>query len=320
VPCRECAFNRVSADLFSRQMILLEETNRIISEYLELKFSNAKNGAKHETVDVNFADFDGVLYHISNPDKDRSKIVVSILLKFFKELESHGADEYLKRTYGSLLLAKPENGYNATLLFELESLPDDFYPLIEKAAMLKRNCFASVFEKYFAFQEKGQESKERAVINYRDDETMFVEAKADRVTVIFSTLFKDPDDIIIGKLFLQEFREGRKASQTAPQVLYSAGEPPLELKSFPGARTGENVGYITFVLFPRHTKGAARDNTINLIHLFRVYLHYHIKCSKAYLHSRMRIKTKDFLTVLNRARPEVKSEKKTITGRTFVQH
>lgn len=69
------------------------------------------------------------------------------------------------------------------------------------------------------------------------------------------------------------------------------------------ARTGEGVGYITFVLFPRHTKVVSlkfrknsneailfqadtRDNTIDLIHLFRDYLHYHLKCSKAYIHSR----------------------------------
>jgi len=74
----------------------------------------------------------------------------------------------------------------------------------------------------------------------------YIEAKADRVTVIFSTIFKDQDDVIIGKVFLQEFREGRKASQTAPAVLYSLGEPPLELKGLPGARVGDNVGYITF--------------------------------------------------------------------------
>ena len=74
------------------------------------------------------------------------------------------------------------------------------------------------------------------------------------------------------------------------------------------------------VLFPRHTNKNVRDNTINLIHLFRDYLHYHIKCSKAYIHSRMRAKTSDFLKVLNRARPESKStEKKTITGRTFIR-
>ena len=66
------------------------------------------------------------------------------------------------------------------------------------------------------------------------------------------------------------------------------------------------------VLFPRHTCKASRDNTINLIHIFRDYLHYHIKCSKAYIHSRMRAKTSDFLKVLNRARPEPKNlERKT---------
>ena len=52
------------------------------------------------------------------------------------------------------------------------------------------------------------------------------------------------------------------------------------------ARTGEGVGYITFVLFPRHTSKDTRNNTIDLIHLFRDYLHYHLKCSKAYIHSR----------------------------------
>jgi len=31
----------------------------------------------------------------------------------------------------------------------------------------------------------------------------YVEAKSDRVTVIFSTVFKDDDDIIIGKVFMQ---------------------------------------------------------------------------------------------------------------------
>ncbi|KAK6745243.1 hypothetical protein RB195_011764 [Necator americanus] len=298
-------------------MILLEQNNRIITELLDLKFTNAKEGGKPDNVDAQFADYDGVLYHASNPDGDKTKIRLSIALKFFKELQEHGADALLRREYGSYLTT-PEPGYNVSLLFDLTALPADHSALIQKASMLKRNCFASVFEKYFEFQETGQEGEKRAVINYRENETMYIEAKSDRVTVIFSTIFKDPDDVIIGKVFLQEFREGRKASQTAPAVLYSLGEPPLELRDQPGARVGENVGYITFVLFPRHTNKNARDNTIDLIHTFRDYLHYHIKCSKVYMHSRMRSKTNDFLKVLNRARPEVKLEKKTFSGRSYV--
>ena len=42
----------------------------------------------------------------------------------------------------------------------------------------------------------------------------YVEAKADRVTVVFSTIFKDPDDVVIGKVFMQEFKEGKRGSQT----------------------------------------------------------------------------------------------------------
>ena len=80
---------------------------------------------------------------------------------------------------------------------------------------------------------------------------------------------------------------------------------------------GDNVGYITFVLFPHHCNASARD-TINLIHTFRDYLPYHIKRLKAYIHTCMGTKTSDFLEVLNRARPDAeKKEMKTITGKTF---
>ena len=34
----------------------------------------------------------------------------------------------------------------------------------------------------------------------------YVDARKDRVTVIFSTVFKDDDDIIIGKVFMQVSR------------------------------------------------------------------------------------------------------------------
>lgn len=76
----------------------------------------------------------------------------------------------------------------------------------------------------------------------------YVESKPDRVTVVFSTIFRDEDDVIIGKVFMQELREGRRASHTAPQVLFSHREPPLELANS-DARVGDNIGYVTFGAF-----------------------------------------------------------------------
>ncbi|XP_071811785.1 actin-related protein 2/3 complex subunit 2-like [Apostichopus japonicus] len=298
-------------------MILLEIKNRIIEETLLQRFENAANGIKADAIDTKIGDFDGVLFHLSNPDGDKTKILLSASLKFYTELQEYGADELLKREYGDHLV-DAESGYNVSLLFDLTNVPANPAEMAAKAALLKRNCFASVFEKYFNYlKDEDTSGKKRAVIHYRDDETMYVHAKKDRVTVVFSTLFKDDDDVIIGKVFMQEFKEGRKASRNAPQVLFSHREPPLELEGT-DASVGENIGYITFVLEPRHINDELKDNTINLIHTFRDYLHYHIKCSKAYIHSRMRARTTDFLKILNRARPEDQTkEKKTIKGKTF---
>lgn len=63
-------------------------------------------------------------------------------------------------------------GYNVSLLYDLDSLPANKDEVVHQAGMLKRNCFASVFEKYFKFQEEGKEGEQRAVVHYRDDESM----------------------------------------------------------------------------------------------------------------------------------------------------
>lgn len=60
---------------------------------------------------------------------------------------------------------------------------------------------------------------------------------------------------------VQEFKEGRRASHTAPQVLFSHREPPLELKDTDAA-VGDNIGYITFgkqaALRPGDVRGEER--------------------------------------------------------------
>ncbi|KAJ9064021.1 Arp complex subunit [Entomophthora muscae] len=161
------------------------------------------------------------------------------------------------------------------------------------------------------------------VIHYREDEMIFVQAHGDRVTVIFSTFFKEEMDQVFGKVFLQEFVDARRdpSVQNAPQVLYTNREPPLEIRDIPGVQSHDNIGYVTFVMNSRHYKDdETREKSISMIQTFRDYLHYHIKCSKAYMHSRMRARVSDFLKVLNRARPESKkTEKKTASGRTFVR-
>jgi hypothetical protein len=43
-------------------------------------------------------------------------------------------------------------GFDVTLQLDLSSVPENWEELVKKCGLLKRNCFAAVFEKYFDFQ------------------------------------------------------------------------------------------------------------------------------------------------------------------------
>lgn len=242
----------------------------------------------------------------------------------------------LQREYGQYIVA-PEPGYDFSIELDLDNLPAEAEAreeLVRRVSLLKRNAMAAPFEK--AFDEHAALAEEAAkftsesapqglkdggevmAIHYRDEEAIYIRANFDRVTIIFSTVFREETDRIFGGIFLREFVDARRrAIQNAPQVMFR-NEPPLELQQVPGVKAGEDVGYITFVLFPRHLTRQRREENISHIQTFRDYFHYHIKASKAYIHSRMRRRTADFQQVLNRARPEnEEKERKTASGRTF---
>ncbi|KIM84763.1 hypothetical protein PILCRDRAFT_817554 [Piloderma croceum F 1598] len=249
-------------------------------------------------------------------------------IRCWAELVQYGANDVLKREYGSLIKAQAEPEYNVSLEIDLEKVPaegEERETFIKSIALLKRNACAAPFELAFKHQKELEASNgaqgDLMQIHYRDEEAIFVQASQDRVTVIFSTVFREETDRIFGKVFLQEFVDARRQPtiQNAPQVLYSNRDPPLEIRHVSGLRSTDDIGYVTFVLFPRHfAKPDLASGTISHIQLFRDYLHYHIKCSKAYMHSRMRHRVAEFQKVLNRAKTEVATtERKTASGRTL---
>jgi len=301
-------------------MILLESHSVIIHTTLHEKI------LKPSSLDVQFVDYDGVRFHITTPDR-KTILLLSMHIRCWDELVRYGALEVLQREYGALLAAQPEAEYNVSLQIDLEQVPADAESreaFVMSLALFKRNALAAPFENAFQAQKRLESSGgqgELMQIHYRDEEAIYIQAATDRVTVIFSTIFQEETDRIFGKVFLQEFVDARRLPtiQNAPQVLYSAREPPLEIRHLPNLRMSDDIGYVTFVLFPRHFQAPrTAAATISHIQLFRDYLHYHIKCSKAYMHSRMRHRVAEFQKVLNRAKAEVATtEKKTVSGRTM---
>lgn len=230
------------------------------------------------------SDFDGVTFHLSTPES-KSKILISINVKCFKELVQYGAQAVLEREYGAYIVS-PEPGYDFSVEIDLENLPAEQEArdeLIMKLALLKRNAMAAPFERAFdefakLAEEASRYTSESApqgvkeggdvmAIHYREEEAIYIKASWDRVTVIFSTVFREETDRIFGKVFLQvrppcaiargcsvtdkpqEFVDARRrvvTLQNAPQVLFR-NDPPLELQGVPGLQVGEGeISYVTF--------------------------------------------------------------------------
>ncbi|KAK5738793.1 Arp complex subunit [Elasticomyces elasticus] len=349
-------------------MLLLDYQNVLIESILRDRFAPE---ASPTAIDQIISDFDDCTFHVSTP-ASKSQILISLAIKCYPELIQYGAQSILEREYGQYIV-DPESGYDFSLQIDLENLPESQEAreeLVEKVSLLKRNAMAAPYEQ--AFDEHSSLAAEAAkytsesapqgvreggevrAIHYREEEAIYIKASHDRVTVIFSTVFREETDRVYGKVFLQEFVDARKRGvQNAPQVL-ARDEPPLEIQGLPGVKAGRgDITYVTFgslahippldvprlpmnltltfcvpVLFPRHLTPQRRQAVISHIQTFRDYFHYHIKASKAYIHSRMRRRTADFLQVLRRARPEEggdgavdgvggQKERKTASGRTF---
>ncbi|CCE90098.1 Arc35p TDEL_0A07660 [Torulaspora delbrueckii] len=294
------------------------------------------------TLDRIVSDFDSTTLHISNAEGNKGLLYLSIRTRAWSSVQrcgsSGGLEEFLEAKYktqpGVSVASTVESGYDYTLEVDLNVLQPES---VVQLSLIKTLVLSYPFQ--LAFDEFAQlsntpdsQSQTLHTVQYRDDENLFIKPANDRITAIFETAFQDETDKVFGKVFLQEFVDARKrnrAIQSAPQVLFSH-EPPLEIQAHLQAnRTLDSSRrFVTFVLFPRHFQTPELQfSTISQLTLFRNYFHYHIKCSKAYMHSRMRFRVDSFIKVLNRAKlddeddedeEQVSHTRRTITGRKVV--
>jgi len=298
-------------------MILLEFNNRILYELIENSFGSDKR----DLLDVTFADFDGVSFHVSSHSEQRNLVTISIAWSCAKQLLRLGAQADMQKIYGPMLLPQAEAGFDVSLQVNLDSPPEDPKNLPLKISNLKRHLFAAPFKQVFGNVVNKSASNEIVAIDYRTSESIYIKPEGDSCTVIFSIAFLEDADAVFAKVFLQEFADARKSMKSVPSVKFTYRQAPLELEGYPGLRNVETNGFVSLALFDQHLNAKNVYKTINLLETFRDYLHYHIKCSKAYMHNRMRTRVATWLQVLNRARPDPIAEKakKLASGRTFVR-
>merc|ERR1719513_382437 len=149
---------------------------------------------------------------------------------------------------------------------------------LTQLASVKRNTFACACEKMFNDSLDGKDS-EAAEISITKKDKLYIFGKKDRV--IFCYALNIQSDTIITDLFLNEMVDIRKKpDMSACPTVNLAKKAPEENKA------------------------------IDLMCEFRTHLSYHIKCSKAHIHCRMRSKTEGWKKVMARANIETSGKKR----------
>jgi len=299
----------------------------MLREALELRLGEDKSEFRQRNpVDaMTIADFDDVSYCIKAKDE---LFTLFFVMHGYSELCEFGVQDYLNKVYADCgvqfdFSAQTTDGkaYDFSMTLDLSSVPSvGAEAFVDKVCSIKRNVLAAPFFFYFDKINAGTTPDTAMEIPFRKDESIYLKkGKEDSVVVVFGVTFQDKNDWVVAEVFLREFADARRepALQTSPAVSFSRASPG-ELDGLKVDESDSKV-FISFALFKRHWDGAKADASVSALCQFRNYLHYHIKCSKAFMHMRMRKRVDDLLQVLNRAKPPAEGavERKTWTGRTM---
>lgn len=279
-------------------MIFLDEGNQILETLLNKRLAP---GAPQEPADVTLADFDNVAYRVFVAAEAKNWVYVSIAMPCLGDLRKYGADMLLEEDYDGMVCDTSE-GYDLTIAFDLDNLSDSPEAIVKKVSCLKRNLMGAPLNQSFAAMVNGASGSLSPIqIDYRPNESLFIVPGSDRVVVVYSVDFADETDKAIAMVFLQEFAEAQRRERSAPPCSFSR-DPPREVEAM--ELRDSVLGYVSFAVFSTHVDSEAkRENVVTLLQGFRAYLHYHIKASKSYLHTRMRARVSALLKVLRRAHP-----------------
>eukprot|EP00668_Euglena_longa_P032814 GGOE01042268.1.p1 GENE.GGOE01042268.1~~GGOE01042268.1.p1 ORF type:complete len:279 (+),score=80.93 GGOE01042268.1:87-923(+) len=267
-------------------MIVIETVNRIIYQLLLRKLDQPL-----VLLDERCGDFDHSAWHLLSRDNS-TKCIVSLKLGGGVELlHKLGVKDLMAQVVPEVTLlpaAQTEANYHFSFQLDAAGATAE---LFTKVASLRRHVMALPFIVAFNKFEAG-ERFDPMVFNVREDESIELSATKDNVVVRYTLRFPADDDLVNAKILMQEFvdvKRHEKAVNAAPGVAWKFDEQKQSV-------------ICEFVVFKTHTNAKVRDRTIDRLLMFRTYVHYHLMCSKTYIHSRMRSRVEESIKVLNRAK------------------
>lgn len=314
-------------------MIFLNSESAIVSETLKLTPNTPVS--RLEKIDLLFDDHSGGHFHLyaqKDPSTGKKVMKLSAKLPAWQIIkQDQELVEMLKESFGSMWMVggSVDEGFDVAICCGIEELGVE--GKIEKFSHLKQEIISIPILRTLKLITSTANSANNTTNTTANTTTNTVNpftvplgneskdfysvspsSNHDQLIILFAMNFQDQTDQILAKVFLQEFYDVRNGNnrvmEDAPVVLFGK-EPPKELAKIvvnSSSTRSDNLNYLTLVLFPRHyATPSKQEHLLKTLPFLSDYIHYHLKCSKAYLHQRMRAKTGDFLKMLNRSKSNV---------------
>jgi len=307
-------------------MILLEIESVVIRQLLERSLD------KNERLSSEYkcCDFDGVEYYIKFNREKKKKgedeeaggpctVEIHMSLPCTNQISEFGAKEYYDKIYGKFQIG-PIEKYTHAIKFNLQELnPEEQKAVITLACRLKANVLgAPLMWVTKLYQAKQKFAPFEIPYRAHTGESIYICPTEGGVVAVFTVRFKDPGDRVVGGVFLSELIAARTKVPSAPTISVS-DKKPSDLDQFDIPQyiiDSKEFSFVSIVLGTPQLSDRKIDDIAYNLPLFRDYIHYHIKCTKGYLHSKMRTRVNAMLKILDAAKPEPKVKvQRTVTGK-----
>lgn len=156
----------------------LESQNRMVHQAITDRVLDALEGVKISKTQMKFCDFDGSIFKFDNM-QNREIIRVGLSLNYWKDIEKDSnVTGYLDTVYKNTLAKRspvPLDGTDVTLDVNINDLCNndpEYKKTIDEISLLKRNCFAAVFQTHFQAH-RNKKSRTSTMIPFRQEETMY---------------------------------------------------------------------------------------------------------------------------------------------------
>jgi len=258
-----------------------------------------------------------VTLHLKTTGDNLRTIEVSVKSDYLGDIMKFGGHTTLKEEYGKYSPSYDADSQTVQISFDCDDLPEGPEEVITKVSLLKRKMYGAPFDQVFhSILNDESETLGPICFDYRKDGKMFLKPGDKQVAVIIQLNFSDATDVELAKILMTEFAEAQRKVNGAPSTKFYEGKAPpgaLECAAAMGEKGVPNekgAFFIQVIVTKPILKKSkeSRDRIADLLIGLRTYLLYHMKCTKAYMLSRMRAKYHSLLQVLNRAKPLLKSE------------